>query len=584
MGRLRLTRGAHAVWVLNVALAGGALALYLYLVGLSVPASSVQIPWWALALAFAVTEIAVVHVHFRRSSHALTLGELPLVVGLLFCAPGEVMIAWLAGAALVLVFTPGRVPVRVAFNLAQLAVTAGIARAVFHAVGGEQPVLGPQVWLAAAVAVLLAVVASVLLVNAAMWLSGDRIEPRKLASIVVMSTCVAVINTSVGLALATVVQTDIRAVVLLLAPVLAVFLAYRAHLAERRQTTNLAFLHEASRALASASGAAAGVAGLLTLALDNFRGEVAEVCLFAADGEGEATRISVGGPKGLEVMAPLDAHVARELRELMDGDSAARLVTPGEVDGALAGHLRALGIQSAMLAPLPGTRRMVGTIMLADRSGLGGTFGQSEITLFDTLAHQTGAALGQDRMTTKVDELKELQVELERQAFHDPLTGLANRLLFMNRVDFVLKRRTGNAAVIFIDLDNFKPINDTYGHEAGDAVLKAAGERLLASLRPSDTAARLGGDEFAVLLVDIPEEHISVVADRVVGNLSSRSRSTAAVLEVGASLGVASADSGTLDADSLVRNADVAMYVAKHGGKGRLSVFERPEPAVPVAA
>ena len=270
----------------------------------------------------------MVHVHFRRSSHALTLGELPLVVGLLFCAPGEVMIAWLAGAALVLVFTPGRVPVRVAFNLAQLAVTAGIARAVFHAVGGEQPVLGPQVWLAAAVAVLLAVVASVLLVNAAMWLSGDRIEPRKLASIVVMSTCVAVINTSVGLALATVVQTDIRAVVLLLAPVLAVFLAYRAHLAERRQTTNLAFLHEASRALASASGAAAGVAGLLTLALDNFRGEVAEVCLFAADGEGEASRISVGGPQGLEVMAPLDAHVARELRELMDRDSAARLVTP----------------------------------------------------------------------------------------------------------------------------------------------------------------------------------------------------------------------------------------------------------------
>ena len=71
-------------------------------------------------------------------------------------------------------------------------------------------------------------------------------------------------------------------------------------------------------------------------------------------------------------------------------------------------------------------------------------------------------------------QLKELQVELERKAFHDPLTGLANRLLFMNRVDFVLKRRTGNAAVIYVDLDNFKPINDTYGHQAGDAVLLAS--------------------------------------------------------------------------------------------------------------
>jgi diguanylate cyclase (GGDEF)-like protein len=181
-------------------------------------------------------------------------------------------------------------------------------------------------------------------------------------------------------------------------------------------------------------------------------------------------------------------------------------------------------------------------------------------------------------MTTKVDELKELQVELEHQAFHDPLTGLANRLLFMNRVDFVLKRRTGNAAVIYVDLDNFKPINDAHGHEAGDAVLKAAGDRLTASLRPADTAARLGGDEFAVLLVDIPEEHISVVANRIVAKLTQPLELDGHELLVGASLGVASAASGTLDADTLVRNADVAMYVAKHGGKGRLSVFEQPEP------
>ena len=255
MGRLRLTRGAPAVWALNAALAAGALALYHHVVGLSAPVPSVHIPWWALALAFAATEISVVHVHFRRSSHTLALGELPLVVGLLFCAPGEVMLAWVAGAALVLVFTPGRVAVRVAFNLAQLAITAGIARTVFHAVAGDDTALGPHVWVAATLAVLLAVVVSVLLVNAAMWLSGDGIEPRKLALIVGMSTCVAAINTSLGLAAATVVETDPRAIVLLIAPVLAVFLAYRAHLAERRQTANLAFLHEASRTLSSASGA-----------------------------------------------------------------------------------------------------------------------------------------------------------------------------------------------------------------------------------------------------------------------------------------------------------------------------------------
>jgi diguanylate cyclase (GGDEF)-like protein len=576
MGRLRLKRGASAVWALNAALAAGALGLYLHAVTLTAPVSHVHIPWGALALAFAATEIAVVHVHFRRNSHILALGELPLVVGLLFCRPGGVMLAWVAGAALVTLFTPGRVPVRFVFNLTQLAVTAGIARAVFHAATPEGAGLGPEVWIAATLAVLLAVTASALLVNAAMWLSGDRIELRKLALIVGMSICVAAINTSLGLAVATVVETDPRAVVLLIVPVLAVFLAYRAYLSERRHAANLSFLHESIRTLSTASNNAAGLAGLLAMALENFRGEVAEVCLFPAEGEGAGKRISVGGPRGLEVMQPLDEDVVRELCELMERDAAARLVTPEEAGGALAGHLHELGVQSAMLAPLPGVHRTMGTIMVADRAGagIGGAFAASEIRLFDTLAHQTGSAVGQDSLTTKVEELRELQVELEHQAFHDPLTGLANRLLFMNRVDYVLKRRTGNAAVIYLDLDNFKPINDTYGHEAGDAVLKAAGERLLASLRPSDTAARLGGDEFAVLLVDIPEEHIGVVADRIVGNLTEPLEFDGRVLEVGASLGVATAVSGTLDADSLVRNADVAMYVAKHGGKGRLSVFE----------
>ena len=372
---------------------------------------------------------------------------------------------------------------------------------------------------------------------------------------------------------------------LLVAPVLAVFLAYRAYLAERRQAANLAFLHEASRTLSSASDTAAGVAGLLAMALENFRGEVAEVCLFPPSGEGEGKRISVGGPRGLEVMQPLDE------RRRARAERAHGARRRGAARHARRGGRRARRPPAASSASRARCSRRCPGVRRHDRDddarrprrARRRASTAAEIRLFDTLAHQTGAAVGQDSLTTKVEELRELQVELEHQAFHDPLTGLANRLLFMNRVDYVLKRRTGNAAVIYVDLDNFKPINDTYGHEAGDAVLKAAGERLLASLRPSDTAARLGGDEFAVLLVDIPEEHIGVVADRIVGNLTQPLEFDGRELEVGASLGVASAVSGTLDADSLVRNADVAMYVAKHGGKGRLSVFERPSPSRPDA-
>jgi diguanylate cyclase (GGDEF)-like protein len=571
------SRGVHAGWALNAALAAAAAALYLQVGALAAPASGVHVPWWALAVAFALTEVAVVHVHFRRGAHTLTLAELPLALGLLFSGPGDVMLGWVVGAGLVLALN--RLPaVRLVFNLGQLAVTAAVAGMLFHALSGASAEGGPRVWVAVVVAVVLAAAVSVALVGAAMWLSGERIRSRQLAEMVGMATCVAAVNASLGLAAGTVIAADPRGGVLLLAPAGVVFLAYRAYTSERRQHANVEFLHVASHTLSRAPDTVAGLAGLLAMAVEAFRGELAEVCLFPATGQGAGSRIAVGTADRLDVMQPLDARVALELAALIARDPSARLIDPDEVGGAIAEHLSSLGAREAMLAPLPGERRVIGAVLLANRLGSDAGFGRRDLQLFETLARQTGAELGQDQLTIKLAELRELQAELEHQAFHDPLTGLANRLLFMNRVSHALKRRTGNAAVIYIDLDNFKPINDTLGHDAGDAVLVGAAERLQASLRPADTAARLGGDEFAVLLVDIPEEHIGVVADRIVGNLTRPLEVAGEDLTVGASLGVAAAASGTLTADDLVRNADVAMYVAKHGGKGRLSVYEPPSP------
>jgi diguanylate cyclase (GGDEF)-like protein len=575
MERLAVKRGVSAVWALNAALVVAALTLYLDVAALAAPIADVRIPWWLLSIAFALTEIAVVHVHFRRSAHTLTLAELPLVLGLLFAAPGDVVIGWVVGAGLVLALNRSLPRIRLIFNLAHLGVTAGIAVTLFHAVSGPVADNGPQVWTAAVASVLLASVASVCLVSAAMWLSGESVLPRRLAAMVAMSTSVAAINASLGLAATTVIASDPRAVVLLLGPAIAIFVAYRAYTSERRHHTNLEFLHEASRTLSGAPDTVAGLAGLLAMALEAFRCELAEVCLFPVTDDVAGRRFAVGTADRLEVMQPLDDEVASELCALIKRDPTARLITPESAGGAVGAHLVRLGVREAMLAPLPGERKIMGAMLMANRLGTNaGGFARADLKLFATLSQQTGAELGQDQLTRQISDLRGLQAELERQAFHDPLTGLANRLLFMNRVDFVLRRRTGNAAVIYVDLDNFKPINDTYGHESGDAVLKAAGERLLAALRPSDTAARLGGDEFAVLLVDIAEEHISVVADRIVAKLTRPVEFDGRELEVGASLGAAWAASGTLDADSLVRNADVAMYVAKHGGKGRLSVFE----------
>jgi diguanylate cyclase (GGDEF)-like protein len=219
-----------------------------------------------------------------------------------------------------------------------------------------------------------------------------------------------------------------------------------------------------------------------------------------------------------------------------------------------------------MIAPLPGESGVLGTMMVANRRGVSG-FGAEDRRLLETLAGHTGSTLGQDRLERRVVELHETKEQLYHQAFHDPLTGLANRLLFADRVAHALARRDGNVVVMYVDLDDFKPVNDTYGHEAGDLLLCAVGQRLRDSLRPADTPARLGGDEFAVLLTDVAAGDVPTVADRIMRNFAAPVDLGDATTRISASMGIAMADVGSMTADELLRKADAAMYVAKRGGK-----------------
>jgi diguanylate cyclase (GGDEF)-like protein len=179
-----------------------------------------------------------------------------------------------------------------------------------------------------------------------------------------------------------------------------------------------------------------------------------------------------------------------------------------------------------------------------------------------------------DVLVREVEERKLLEEQLTHQAFHDALTGLANRALFIERVEQAVRKNQQHdetMAVIFVDLDDFKTINDTLGHEAGDALLKEAARRLSLCLRGEDTAARLGGDEFAVLL-----EHSSDaerVAQRILEALQSPMRIGDHVVAVAASLGIALGGPEIELASTVLANADIAMYAAKSKGKGHYAVF-----------
>ena len=188
--------------------------------------------------------------------------------------------------------------------------------------------------------------------------------------------------------------------------------------------------------------------------------------------------------------------------------------------------------------------------------------------------HVTGIVV----TTRNISERKNLEAQLTHQAFHDPLTGLANRVLFRDRVEHALmryKRQKTPLAVLFLDLDNFKNINDSLGHAAGDNLLKSVAERLLSCVRFGDTVARLGGDEFAILLEDTEQANNAVtIADRVLETAREPFNIGGFDVAVGISVGIAFSSKKRETADELLRNADVAMYIAKENGKNRYTIFE----------
>ena len=180
-----------------------------------------------------------------------------------------------------------------------------------------------------------------------------------------------------------------------------------------------------------------------------------------------------------------------------------------------------------------------------------------------------------------VTRRRELEARLAHQAFHDTLTGLANRAHFEDRLGQALARRAraagGSVVVIFIDLDEFKSINDTLGHQAGDQLLRTVATRLLQCLRPTDTAARLGGDEFAIAL-EIDDFHveqvIAMIAERILTALRVPFDLDGEEVFTRGSLGIASTPDAGETVAELLRNADIAMYVAKNSGKGTFRRFE----------
>ena len=218
-------------------------------------------------------------------------------------------------------------------------------------------------------------------------------------------------------------------------------------------------------------------------------------------------------------------------------------------------------IEASMAAPVFEGGDVAGALVVSSRKP-GRRFSRDEQEVLTAFAEHASLALNDARAVE----------EAVHQAFHDSLTDLPNRALFLDRLERAARHRRATVGVLFADLDGFKTVNDSLGHAAGDELLVAVAHRLSRCVRPSDTAARFGGDEFAILLEQIhgPADAIQA-ARRILDALEAPFRIRDREVYVDASIGIAT---GRGEPDHLMRNADLAMYKAKSRGKGRYDLFE----------
>jgi diguanylate cyclase (GGDEF)-like protein len=556
--------GSTGIVVCSIALLFGCLVLWLTSVdGMTPMHPPYHIPWLLFVTLFAASEIFVVHLHMRRETHTLTLSEIPLVLGFFWLGPLGLVSAHVIGSGIALARHSRARGIKLLFNLTMFGSEALVGYAIFRTLLGHSQPLSPRAWAAAVVATIVLDSMGYVLVTLAIYLYRASFNARSALVALLWGVLVALANASLGLLAVEVVWHDGRAVILFTAIAAALALSYRSYAALHERYQSLELLQQFTRVVSGSLASDDVVAAVLHEARELLRAERADIILRGDDGAPTLV-VSLrddGRPEWTRrVRAPEDDILWQRIVERGDVLRVPRNVK----HDVLRERLDAEGVRELIAAPLVSDSRIVGMLVVANRFIENETFSSDDLKLFQTLANHASVSLQNGRL---VDELRSEIAEREFQATHDLLTGLPNRHAFSDALEVAISDAHAgddSVAVLLLDMDRFKEVNDTLGHPSGDRLLSEVAARLVGEVRESDTVARLGGDEFALLLPGVVGADVArAKAEEILRGVATPYAIDGLTLEVAGSIGIALYPQHGEDAATLLQRADVAMYTAK---------------------
>jgi diguanylate cyclase (GGDEF)-like protein len=524
-----------------------------------------QLPWWALAVLFAVAESSAMFVQKKREAQSASLSEVPLTLGLFLASPVALIVGRVVGLALLNVVRRRTPVLKTTFNLSLMVGETGAAVAVFAAVTalGDGP--GPVSWVAALAAAFVSNVVGGIAIQTVIAAHDGSEGVRGMLQRAAQGQLTTPIGVIIGLIAVVSLTQSLQSVWLLVGLGAVVLAGYRAYGGLLDRHRNLERLYGFSRALSGTPDLDGVMAHVLEEARGLLHGERASAAFVDPDG-GIIARVRLVGDTVSRDEQPATEPDAWLLAQVVGSETAVLLSRTARGDARR--WLDLYGLRDAVVVPLRGGDRAIGALVVADRLGDVRTFETADLQLLETVANHAGVALQNGRL---VDMLR-------HEALHDALTGLPNRVALQRRLTTALEEvadgTSTGAAVMILDLDDFKEVNETLGHEQGDLLLTEVGARLSATVGTGATVARLGGDEFAVLLTGRADEERAVqVGRRLLRSLEQPILLDGLEVAVSGSLGIALAPAHAADTAALLKRADMAMYDAKTSAR-RLRVFE----------